>query len=231
MSSTTGVTSTASTNDSSGFGLLSASEKTLDRDAFLKLLVAQMKNQNPLEPQDNSQFVAELAQFSNLEATQSINDRLDLLAIQSRGQSNAQVMDMVGRQVTVKGSVATVEGNGSGAPVGFTLSERCEKATITIKSLTGDTIRTISVGAHKAGFTQVQWDGRSDAGLVQPKGSYVVSVKALNEAGDPISVDQTTTSTIKGISFDTGYPVLQLANGATAPVSDLVRVDSPPSGS
>jgi len=229
MSSTSTITSTTATNSSSsGFGLTTAKDKVLDRDAFLKLLVAQMKNQNPLEPQENSQFVAELAQFSSLEQSQGINDRLDLLAIQSRGQSNAQVMSMIGQQVTVKGSIATVDGSGTGTPINFTLADRCDKATITIKTQTGDTIRTMSAGAHNAGLVQVRWDGRDDTGLVQPQGSYVVSVKAMDADGGAISVDQTTTSTIQGIAFDTGYPVLQLANGATAPVSDLVRVDSPP---
>jgi flagellar basal-body rod modification protein FlgD len=231
MSSTDAISSTTTANNSSGFGLTTASQKALDRDAFLKLLVAQMKNQNPLEPQDNSQFVAELAQFSNLEQTQGINDRLDLLAIQSRGQSNAQVMSMIGQRVTVKGSIVTVSGNGTGTPINFTLGGDCDKSTVTIRSQSGDTIRTINVGAHKAGFVQLQWDGRDDTGLVQPQGSYLVSVKASNEKGSTISVEQTTTSTIEGIAFDTGYPVLQLANGATAPVSDLVRVENPPVGS
>lgn len=231
MSNTSSVTAASSTDSTSGFGLTSAAEKALDRDAFLKLLVEQLKNQDPLKPQDNSQFVAELAQFSNLEQAQGINDRLDLLAIQSRGQSNAQVMSMIGRQVTVKGSVVTIAGNGAGTPINFTLGGASDKTVVSITNQAGDVIRTLNVGAHKAGSVQLQWDGRDDTGLVQPQGSYQVSVRALNEQGGTVSADMTTTSTIKGISYATGYPVLQLANGATAPVSDLVRVDSPPSGS
>lgn len=231
MSNTGAVTASTSTENTSGFGLTNASQKALDRDAFLRLLVEQLKNQDPLKPQDNTQFIAELAQFSNLEQAQGINDRLDLLAIQSRGQSNAQVMSMLGQQVTVKGSIVTVSGNGTGAPINFTLADSTEKTVVSIKNQAGDTIRTLNVGAHKAGLVQMQWDGRDDTGLVQPQGSYQISVRATDDQGATVNADMTTTSTIKGISYATGYPVLQLANGATAPVSDLVRVDSPPSGS
>lgn len=231
MSSTGAIGSTTATDSTSGFGLTTASEKALDRDAFLKLLVQQLKNQDPLKPQDNSQFVAELAQFSNLEQMQGVNDRLDLLAIQSRGQSNAQVMSMIGQTVTVKGSMVTVSGNGTGAPINFTLADKCEQLVITIKNTSGEEIKTMNVGAHKAGLVQLQWDGRDSTGLVQPAGSYTVSIKAADATGGSVSVEQNTTSKINGISYATGYPVLQLANGATAPVSDLIRVESPPSGS
>jgi flagellar basal-body rod modification protein FlgD len=66
--------------------------QALGRDAFMKLLVAQIRHQDPLKPQDSTQFVAELAQFSSLEQTIGINDRLDILSVQSRGLQNAEVV-------------------------------------------------------------------------------------------------------------------------------------------
>src|SRR5262245_66062385 len=82
--------------------------QAMGRDAFLKLLVAQLKNQDPLKPQDNSAFVAELAQFSSLEQSMGINDRLDLLAAQNAGLANAQAVGLVGSSATVRGSMLTV---------------------------------------------------------------------------------------------------------------------------
>src|SRR5512133_1930053 len=231
MSTTGAIGSSTATEGTSGFGLTTGADKALDRDAFLRLLVEQLKNQDPLKPQDNSQFVAELAQFSNLEQIQGVNERLDLLAIQSRGQSHAQVMSMIGQTVTVKGSMVTIVGNGTGAPVNFSLADKTEQLMVTIKTLSGEEVKTMNVGAHKAGLVQLQWDGRDANGLVQPAGSYSISIKATDATGGSVSVEQNTTSKINGISYATGYPVLQLANGATAPVSDLIRVESPPSGS
>lgn len=228
MASTSAVTSatTSSTNASSSFGLTTAADKALGKNDFLKLLVAQMKNQDPLKPQDNTQFVAELAQFSNLEQTQGINSRLDLLAIQSRGQSNAQVSSLIGQQATVKGSMVTTPGNGAAVPINFTLAQSSDKTTVTVSNSTGKVIQTFQVGARKAGLTTIQWDGRDSTGVLQPQGSYNVTVNATATNGANISVDQNTTSVVKGISYDTGYAVLQLANGATAPVSDLVKISA-----
>jgi flagellar hook assembly protein FlgD len=74
----------------------------------------------------------------------------------------------------------------------------------------------------------VQWDGRNDAGVVQPAGSYAVSVVAKSANELPVSVSQQTTGFVDAVSFDKGYPVLHLSNGVSVPVSDLLRVDSPP---
>lgn len=228
MSTTNAVSSTNATDSTSGFGLATSAEKALDRDDFLKLLVAQMKNQDPLKPQDNTQFVAELAQFSNLEQSMGINERLDLLALQSRGQSNAQVLGMVGQKATIKGSILTIDGSGVGAPINFSLSGKTASTLVNIQNQSGNIVRTIDVGPRAAGLAQVMWDGRDLAGNVQPKGSYMISVAAKDSVGGRVGVEQNTSAIVTAISFDTGYPVLHLSNGATAPVSDLLRVDSPP---
>jgi flagellar basal-body rod modification protein FlgD len=92
----TTTSSVSSATSSSSFGLTTATDKALDKQDFLKLLIAQIKNQDPLSPQDNTEYVAELAQFSSLEQSTAINDRLDLLLLQARGQSNTQVLSMIG---------------------------------------------------------------------------------------------------------------------------------------
>jgi flagellar basal-body rod modification protein FlgD len=228
ISSTTSTTSSA-TDTSSSFGLVTGQESTLGRDDFLKLLVAQLQNQDPLNPQENYEYVAQLAQFSNLEQTMAINDNLDTLLLQSRGQSNAQVVGMVGSQATVRGSIVSIDGSGIGTPLSYTLSEKAETTTVTITDSSGNTIRTLEGGAQGAGLVTVQWDGKNSTGTVQPKGSYTVSVSATDSDGETVSVSQETTGLVVGVSFDQGYPVLELDSGVSAPVSDLLRVGSPTS--
>jgi flagellar basal-body rod modification protein FlgD len=202
--------------------------QAMGRDAFLKLLVAQLKHQDPLKPQDNTQFVAELAQFSSLEQTMGINERLDLLSAQSRGLQNAEVVSLVGKQATVKGSKLTMDGSGAGAAVSFTLPSKSASTIVTIRDQSGRTVKTMDLGERAEGNTRIQWDGKSDAGQVQPAGTYAVEVKAETADGAPIAASQETTGTVTAVSFDKGYPVLHLSNGADVPVSDLLRVDSPP---
>lgn len=202
--------------------------KEMGKDAFLKLLVAQLKNQDPLKPQDNSEFVAQLATFSNVEQGMAMNSRLDQMMLQNQGMANSNVVNMVGEIATVKGSLITTDGSGIGKPLAFTQDRASEHTVVQIQDASGKVIRTLDMGARPAGINKITWDGRSDAGLVQPAGTYAVSVKANDADGGTVTVSQETSGTITGVAFDKGYPVLQLSNGVSAPVSDLLRVESPP---
>ena len=111
----------STTNGTADLSKAFGTDKALGRDAFLKLLVAQLKNQDPLKPQDNSAFVAELAQFSNLEQAMGVNDRLDAMMLQNQGMQNSNVVAMVGSVATVRGSMVTTDASGVGVPVAFAL--------------------------------------------------------------------------------------------------------------
>src|SRR5260221_7976396 len=105
----------------------------LDKNAFLKLLVAQMKNQDPLKPMDNTEFVAQLAQFSNLEQVMGINQRLDTLTVQGQGLANTQVAGLVGKTVTVNGTTIGLDGSGGAASLGFTLEAPSAQTQVVIR--------------------------------------------------------------------------------------------------
>lgn len=220
----------SSNSASAATGLTSAlgGDRALGKDAFLKLLVAQLRHQDPLKPQDDSAFVAQLAQFSSLEQTMGINSRLDMLSAQSQGLQNSQIVAMVGKQATVRGSLVTSDGSGSGVPVAFSLDGKSSSTSIIIRDQSGNTVRTIDLGARDAGISKITWDGRSDTGIVQPAGTYQITVQAKSDSGAPVSVSQETTGTIQSVSFDKGYPVLNLDTGVSVPVADLLKVNTPP---
>jgi flagellar basal-body rod modification protein FlgD len=196
----------------------------LGQDAFLKLLVAQLKNQDPLNPQQNYEFVAQLAQFSSLEQSVGINTRLDQLAQQNQGLQNSQVVQLVGKQATVKGNIVALKGQGLAVPITFKLDGAAKQASVVIRDQSGRTVRTIDMGARAAGNVTLAWNGQSDAGLPQPAGPYQVTVTAKSEAGLPVTLTQQSSGTIRAVSFEQGFPVLQLDSGVTAPVGDLVSV-------
>jgi flagellar basal-body rod modification protein FlgD len=220
------ATSTQAANETDpADALVSAtSNNAMGKDAFMKLLVAQISHQNPLKPMDDTQFVAQLAQFSALEQTMGINKRLDDLATRQQGAANTALGSLVGKSITVRGTMTTLDSSGVGAPISFTLGANCTSCEVKIADSTGKAIRTINVGAKNAGLTKISWDGRSDDGLAQPPGPYTISVVAKN--GDsPVVVDQETTGNLIGIDFSKGYPNLQLDNGVSAPASDLLRIN------
>lgn len=218
------TTTSAASQLSSALG----GNKAMGRDAFLKLLVAQLKNQDPLKPQDNSAFVAELAQFSSLEQSMGVNDRLDQMMLQNQGMANSNVVNMVGQIATVKGALVTTDGSGIGVPVTFSQDRASAQTVVQIQDANGRVVRTLDLGERPSGATRITWDGRSDDGIVQPAGTYAVNVKSNDADGGTVVVSQETSGTIDGVAFDKGYPVLHLSNGVSAPVSDLLRVESPP---
>lgn len=224
IDATTNIANQTAIGQSSSAQLTSGAQGEMGKEEFLKLLVAQLQNQDPLKPQDNAQFVAELAQFSNLEQVIGINDRLDALTTQNQGLQNSQIVSMVGKNVTVKGSMVTADGSGSPVPLSFSLEGAAEKVTVKIADLSGRSIRTLEVGKKGVGRVDMQWNGRTDDGLVAPKGTYTVQVSAKNASGSSIATSQETTGAVKSVSFDKGYPVLQLSNGVSVPISDLLKV-------
>ena len=217
-------------NVSSSANLVDAQDQGfsgLTADDFFKLLITQLQNQDPLKPQDNAEFVAELAQFSSLEQTIGINERLDALSAQNQGLQNSQIVSMVGKTASVRGSMITA--NGSGQPVNgqFVLDGNAKTVEVTLADLSGRAIRTIDLGSDKsAGQIDFIWDGKTDQGLLAPAGTYTVTVKARNEDGGTVSTSQETSGTVQAVSFDKGYPVLQLDSGVEVPISDLLKVEN-----
>jgi len=222
------VSGTTSAQGSSALSSALGTNKTMGKDDFLKLLVAQLKNQDPLKPQDNTEFVSQLAQFSSLEAAMGTNTRLDSITSQNQGMANTEVVALVGKVATVKGSLVTSQGSGVAVPVSFTLGASTDSTNVSIQNASGKVIRTIPIGAHNAGVVKVNWDGRDDQGVVVSAGTYAVSVQAKTKDGSAVSVAQETTGQVKSVAFDKGYPVLTLANGMQVPVSDLLKVESSP---
>jgi len=220
--------SSVNASQNSNTSLVTGSAQTLGKNEFLKLLVEQLKNQDPLKPQDDSAFVAQLAQFSNLEQSMQTNTSLSQIMTQLQGQSNAQITSLVGTNATIQGRIAALNSSGSGVPITFQLNGPSASTKATIQDTSGNTVRVVDLGAKAAGLVQFIWDGRNSAGNVQPAGNYTITVSATGASGGPVSVSQDISGTVKSVSFDQGYPVLTLQNGVSAPASELLRVESPP---
>lgn len=218
VSSVSGATTTQADPTASAQG-----NSALGKDAFLKLLVAQLSHQDPLKPMDGTQMVTQLAQFSALEQAVAQSAKLDLLSTQVSGLSNAATTDLVGKTVTVRGKSIAFDGV---KPTGLSVSlaGAATKCTVTIRDGNGNPVRTMEVGARPAGTLAVAWDGKDDKGNTVPAGSYSCDVKATNAAGASIAVSQDVSGKVVRVSFDKGYPELTLDSGATAPVSDLISV-------
>ena len=159
-----------------------AGSSSLGKDAFLQLLVTQLKNQNPLDPQDNTAFVAQLAQFSSLEGITSLNDSVNSITGGLQSSQALQASSLVGRSVIVQTGEAYVD-PASGKPFNGTVvvKDADSKPTITITDADGEVVRTIDMGTQKAGNVDFTWDGKDDDGLLLDKGNYTFTASSKTD--------------------------------------------------
>lgn len=227
------MTSSVNNNPLSGVPNLGADStagaptKPLDQQAFLKLLMAQLKNQDPLAPTDGTQFVTQLAQFSQVEQAVAQTTRLDTIGSQLQGLNNSNTTALVGKTVTVSGNGMHWDGTFA-STANVTLAAPAQKVTVTISDANGNAVRTLDLGPAPAGTLPLTWDGHDDGGQATPAGSYTMKISATDAAGQSVAVSQAVSGVVTKVSFEKGYPELTLGTGAVAPVSQLVSVAGTP---
>jgi flagellar basal-body rod modification protein FlgD len=219
--SSVGSTSSSSTTSASSTGTTGGT--TLGKDDFLKLLVAQLSHQDPTAPTQGTEFVTQLAQFSLVEQSQNQAASLDKIGLQLTGLQGNEATSLIGKTVKVAGSQLNFDGNNP-ASAGVSLGAAASKVSVTITDASGKPIRTIDMGPQPSGALNVTWDGKSDTGQTEPAGSYSFTVNATTSGGSTVDVTSSVSGVVTGIDFSQGYPAVQLSNGTSAPISQLVSV-------
>lgn len=148
-----------------------SSSNALGKDAFLQLLVTQMKNQNPLDPQDNTQFVAQLAQFSSLESMQNLTKTVDTIAANYQSSQALQASSLVGRSVVVNAGSTTVDTT-KGMTGTVVVPSSSPTTTVKIYDSAMNVVKTVDLGSKSAGNASFSWDGTNEAGETLATGNY-----------------------------------------------------------
>ncbi len=157
----------------------------LTQDRFLKLLIAQMKSQDPLNPLDNAQITSQLAQLSTVTGINKLSDLVSgLSATFTEGQS-LQAAGMIGRGVFTPGTTLQLDGT---AIAGVELPQAVDDLTVTIKDSAGIVVHSESLGPQNSGIITLEWDGLKDDGSTAAKGTYSFEVSAT-AAGQAITTD------------------------------------------
>lgn len=200
----------------------------LGKDEFLKLLVAQLANQDPLNPMDDKEFIAQLAQFSSLEQQIAANKSLEMLAIGQTALANSQITDLIGKKVRVQTMSMEIDKDGEAPDFNFELRGNAASIQIKVYSDTGDLVRTIDVGSRQAGKHNVEWDGLDNEGNPVTPGEYHIKVEAVDEMDEAVSVTTESFGTVTGVIFDKGYAELLVGDIRVRPgdVLEITAKDS-----
>ncbi len=198
-----------------------ATNAGLDKNSFLRLLVTQLKNQDPTSAQDPNAMVQQLTSFSNLEQLQNLGSLLQGIQVQNQGLFQAQVAGLVGKRVRVPGD--GVELSGGKAAIGVNLGADATSATLTIKDANGKVVRVLPQDGLKAGSTVVDWDGKDALGATLPDGDYTVEITATDASGKAVAAQTTSYVKVDAVSFKNGVVYL-VAGGRTYTLSDVSEI-------
>ena len=188
---------------------------------FLALLVAQMQNQDPLNPMDNSEITTQMAQISTVNGIEGLNTTMKTLAAGFSGLQSLQAAALVGRQVATEGNHLSLAG---GAAVGaFSLANPVDSLTITISDASGALVQSINLGAQPAGAQTFGWDGSTAAGGTTADGQYTFKISAT-EAGKAVTVSPWQIGLVQGVQPDAAGLSISVLGQGNVPLADVKKI-------
>jgi flagellar basal-body rod modification protein FlgD len=189
----------------------------MGKDAFMQMLIAQLKNQDPLNPMDGTEFAVQLAQFTSLEKLTNLNETMKVLPEYLSSFANAQMVNMIGNEAVAKGNVIDV--NSTSAKVTYRLPSAVSSATIKIYNPSGMLVDTLKVGSQEAGVNSMTWN----CGNIAP-GSYTYDISAVDQNGKAIAVDTLLQGMVTGASFKNGSAYLTI-HGREVAFADVISIN------
>lgn len=199
----------------------SAPSQALDKNAFLKLLVAQLQHQDPTNTQDPSEMIQQLTGFSSLEQLQALGAQIQGLQVQTQGLFQAQVAGLVGKRILAPGNTVSLQGGQ--ATIGLNLSANATQVTVKIKDANGNVVRTLTQEGMAAGQNKLAWDGKDAQGMALANGNYTVEATATAADGKPVSIQVSSYLRVDAVSFKDGVVYL-VAGGRTYSLSDITEI-------
>ena len=190
---------------------------------FLTLFTTQLKNQDPLDPVKNEAFVAQLAQFSQLEATTNMSNSLANIVSSMSSSQMLSGANLIGKKVSVPDGPAQLT---SGQPVQgvISLPNGADGVTMNVYDTKGILVSTVTAGPQTAGDMTWAWDGKDQAGNPLPDGIYSFKATAVSQ-GAQITPSVSTMANVIGVSQQPDKTILlQFNGGKTMKLADAQRI-------
>jgi len=216
------VNATTTATDASSGAAAMKKATGMNKDDFLKLFIAQMQNQDPLNPMDGTQFVSQLAQLTQVEQAYNTNSNLENLINAQGNSTSVAAVSFLGNTVTAKGSQVNLTDGGQ-PTLSFTLASSAQKVSAEIRDANGALVRTLTGGKCQEGLNSITWDGKSNTGQALPAGAYTFAVKATNATGQDVTATTLVQGKVDGVSLEGTVPVLSLG-GIDVPLDDIISV-------
>jgi flagellar basal-body rod modification protein FlgD len=216
ISNTTSAASTSATSSNS----------TMGKDDFLKLMIEELKNQDPMNPMDGTQYASQLAQFSSLEQLTNLNDTMtqSMAANTSLTQSinNMMVSNLIGKETKLSGGDIQLNGQTS-VDIGYNLPSTASQVQVNIYNSSGAIIKTIDSSKFSQGDSKLSWDLTDNNGNKLSTGDYTFKVVAEDSSGKDITASLYKYGIIDGVKFNSSGTIV-VVDGAEYSISEIAEI-------
>lgn len=198
----------------------------MDKDSFMKLMLAQMKHQDPTNPMQSHELAAQLAQFSSVEQLQNVNKTLEAMQAGQKPSESFQALNFIGKAVSGDSSkVNRIKGD-KDHDLTFSLPDDAKEGKVRIRNSAGEVVRTVDLKSLKKGENKFTWNGLDDRGNAAPAGDYQMFVEATNAAGGKLAVKTDFEGVISGLNYTPEGPVL-LVGKQSVKLKDIKKIVDP----
>jgi flagellar basal-body rod modification protein FlgD len=199
----------------------------MGKTEFLTLFTTQLQNQNPLDPVQNEAFVAQLAQFSQLEATTSIRTSMESMVKGMKSERFMSGANLIGKQVTAPMGNARYEA-GSTISGLISLPTGADSISLDVFDAQNRKVYTQTMGRQMPGDLKLSWNGATDSGSPAASGTYKI-VATVSSLGKVTQTPISTPMTVKSVTYSPADDdlIVEVEGGATVPLSQISRIDAP----
>lgn len=193
----------------------------MGKDDFLKLFLAQLKNQDPLQPRDSHELASQLAQFTSLEKLENIDQGIHQMSSSKEKKADYKALGLMGKKVF--GDLSKINYSGKEISFQYDLLDKAHKVEVAILNGANEAERDWVFTEQAKGFHQFNWDGLKEDGSQMASGNYTLQVKAYNQEGEKVESRTSFEGVVTGVNF-TKEGTLLLIGEKAVKLSDVDKI-------
>ena len=212
--------------DASGNAKITGSQQSLGKDDFLQLMITKLQYQDPLEPMEDEDFIAQLAQFSSLEQMSNIAEAIETSNqwsyLQMQSMNNVMASGFIGKEVTADYTGLYYDGSADPA-ISYSIDQFADDMEFVIRDVSNTVVRRISLSDVETGSGTVDWDGTDTLGNKVEEGYYTVEVSATSASGSSFTPDLKLVGIVEKVVYRDGAAFL-MVNGMELALGDIMSI-------
>jgi flagellar basal-body rod modification protein FlgD len=194
----------------------------LGKDAFMKLLVAELRQQDPMDPMKAREMVGQLADLSTVEKLGGIDDKLTTLQNITAASSGISNAGLIGRRIEADTKNLTLGSQGGASGI-YTLGGNANSVQVKIRDAAGNLVKNLDLGSQKLGPQAVKWDGTTNDGARAPSGLYTFEIAATDANSHPVVAQTRVSGLVSSVTYENGTPEVVVGD-SHIPLGDVTTI-------